>query len=205
MPEHVNEWLNAYLDGELKGRQLQSVQSHLADCESCQAELKSLERLTVVLHEVPAPAFTAPERFAAQLNLRLPHRQSTLPRKRILEVGWWMIPVGLLGAWVFISTSALVSDLLSAAQIAGLLTSVSDWVVFSPAMQANWSAVLGQVGILSGNSFNWAATTETFTRTYLPQISLHVSIALLYLSWLAIGWARYRRDQHQQHGQLLES
>jgi anti-sigma factor RsiW len=205
MPEHVHEWLNAYVDGELKGSQLQSVETHLVDCQSCQADLESLERLSIVLHEVPAPAFTPAERFAAQLNLRLPQARPVISRKRMLEVGWWMIPVGLVAAWVFISTTVLVNDLLSAAHIVGLLSSISDWVVFSPATQANWSATLGQFGILSGNHFNWAATTEAFTKTYLPQISLHVSIALLYLSWLAIGWARYRRDQRQQHGQLLES
>jgi len=36
----------------------------------------------------------------------------------------------------------------------------------------------------------------------LPQISLQISIALLYLSWIAIWWTRHQR---QQQGQLLES
>jgi hypothetical protein len=38
----------------------------------------------------------------------------------------------------------------------------------------------------------------------LPQISLQISIALLYLSWIAIWWARHIRYQHQQHSQLIE-
>jgi hypothetical protein len=36
------------------------------------------------------------------------------------------------------------------------------------------------------------------------QISFEVSIALLYLSWIAIWWARHRRHARQPHGQLLE-
>jgi hypothetical protein len=56
--------------------------------------------------------------------------------------------------------------------------------------------------VLSGNTLDIVASTEVFTRLSLPQIIVQVSIALLYLSWLAIWWARYRR---QQHGKLLES
>jgi predicted anti-sigma-YlaC factor YlaD len=201
MSKHVIEWLNAYLDGELKGSQLRHVEAHLPECQACQAELNSLERLSGLLHEVPAPEFTPSERFADQINLRLPHQQRAIPAKKILEIGWWMIPVGLLGAWVFISTSFIVNDVLSAANNFGLLTGISNWLVFGSTSQSYWSATLGQFGILSGNSLDWAAATEAFTRTSLPQITLHVSIALLYLSWIAIWWARRQR---QGQDQLLE-
>jgi hypothetical protein len=201
MSKHIIEWLNAYLDGELKGSQLHYVEVHLAECQICRAELHSLERLSGFLHEVPAPEFTSPERFAAQVNLRLPHEQYATSRNKVLEIGWWMIPVGLLGLWIFISTSFLVSDLLSAANNVGLLTNVSDWLALGSSSEAYWSATLGQFGILSGNSLNWAEWIEAFTRMSLPQISFQVSIALLYLSWIAIWWARHTR---QGHGQLLE-
>ena len=201
MSRHITEWLNAYLDGELHGSRLQHVEAHLAECQACQSELQSLERLSGLLHKVPTPEFTSPERFAAQVNLRLPHQQTATRGKRILEVGWWMIPVGLLGAWIFINTSFLVSDILSAANNLGLLTGISDWLFFSSSGEAYWSSTLGQFGLLSGNSLDWVASTEAFTRTSIPQISFQISIALLYLSWIAIWWARYQR---QAHGQLLE-
>jgi hypothetical protein len=51
---------------------VQHVEAHLAECELCQAELESLESLSDLLHEVRAPEFTSAERFAAQVNLRLP-------------------------------------------------------------------------------------------------------------------------------------
>jgi len=201
MSKHVTQWLNAYLDGELNSRQLQHVEAHLAECLACQTELESLESLSGLLQEVPAPEFTSPERFAARVNLRLPHRQRATSESKIREAGWWMIPVGLLGAWIFIGTSFLVSDILSVANNLGLLAGVSDWLVFDSASQAYWSASLGQFGILSGNGLDWVASAEAFARTSLPQITLHVSIALLYLSWIAIWWARRRREGH---GQLLE-
>jgi len=204
MSTHVSEWLNAYHDGELHGTQLHRVEVHLAECGICQAELESLESLSSVLHEVPAPEFTAPERFAAQINLRLPHEQTKVSRKQILEIGWWMIPVGLLGAWVFIATSTVLSDILYTAHNLGLLSGISNWLSLGSSNAVYLSSTLGQAGLLSGNSLNWAEATETFTRMSLPQISLQVSIALLYLSWIAIWWARHTRHQRQQSGQLLE-
>jgi hypothetical protein len=201
MSKHVMEWLNAYLDDELKGSQLQQVEAHLAECQACRTELESLVRLSSLLHEVPAPEFTPPERFAAQVSLRLPRRQVSGPRNKILETGWWMIPVGLLGTWLFISTSAVVNDLLFAANNLGLLGDLSNWLVFGSAREAQWSATLGQFGFLSGYSLNWAVATEALTRTSLPQITLHIAIAFLYLGWMAIWWARRQR---QGQDQLLE-
>jgi len=201
MSKHITEWLNAYLDGELNSKHLHRIEAHLAECQACRSELKALERLSGLLHEIPAPAFASPERFAAQVNLRLPHQRTSTPENKILEIGWWMIPVGLLGAWIFISTSFLVKDILSVANNLGLLVSVSDWLGFGSVNQAYWSTTLGQFGILSGNVLDWAASTEAFTRTSLLQITLQASIALLYLSWIAIWWARRR---HQRHSQLLE-
>lgn len=200
MSDHVIEWLNAYLDGELHGSRLQRVEAHLAECEACQMELNSLESLSGFLQEAPTPQFISPERFAAQVSLRLPHSKPVASGKKVLEIGWWMIPVGLLAAWIFFSTTFLVNDILSAANNLGLLTGVSDGLGFIAPNAASWSARLGQIGILSGNSLDLAISTETFTRTTLPQIILQIAIALLYLSWIAIWWARHRLE----HGQLLE-
>ena len=201
MSKHVSEWLNAYHDGELRGNRLHQVEAHLADCELCQMELESLERLASLLQHVPVPEFTAPERLAAQVGLRLPHRKTVIAKKQILEIGWWMIPVGLLAAWVFIGTSFFIGDILSATNNLGLSGPISGWLAFGQSSDIYLSATLGQLGLLSGNSLNWAESTETFTRMSLPQISLQASIALLYLSWIAIWWIHRTR---QGNGQLLE-
>lgn len=201
MSKHVTEWLNAYLDSELKGGQIQQVEAHLVECQECRAELESLARLSSLLHEVPMPEFTLPERFAAQVNLRLPRQRASAPKSKAAEIGWWMVPVGLLASWIFIGTSFVVSDILSMANNLGLLASVSDWLAFDPASQTYWSATLGQFGVLSGNGLGWAISTETLTRASLLQIALQVSLGLLYLSWLAVWWARRR---YQGQDRLLE-
>jgi hypothetical protein len=202
MSNHVTEWLNAYLDDELQGSRLYYVETHLAECEVCQAELESLDRLSGLLQDVPAPEFTPAERFASQVSLRLPHPRQAAPERKVLEIGWWMIPVGLLSTWVLINTSFLVNDMLSVANRFGLLTSVSDWMMLGTSNAANWSTSLGQFGVLSDKALNVLVSSETITRTSLPQLIVHISIALLYLSWIAIWWSRHRR---QENGQLLEA
>ena len=112
-----------------------------------------------------------------------------------------MIPVGLLGVWVFIVTSSILSDIIYEANNFGLLSGISNWLNFGSLNGVYLSSTLGQAGFLSGNGLSWAETAETFTRMSLPQISLQVSIALLYLSWSAIWWAR---DLRQERGPLLE-
>jgi hypothetical protein len=131
--------------------------------------------------------------------LRLP-RQKAAPRKKILEIGWWMIPVGLLAIWIFISGIFLVYDVLFIANRVGLLTDVSSWMRFGTPGSASWSSVLAQIGILSGNSLDLVASTEIFTRTSLLQITLQVSVALLYLSWIAIWLTRHMRQRNQHFG-----
>jgi len=63
MSNHVTEWLNAYLDGELKGKQHHQVEEHLVECDTCQAELESLQSLSALLQEVPEAEFTSNEHF----------------------------------------------------------------------------------------------------------------------------------------------
>jgi predicted anti-sigma-YlaC factor YlaD len=197
----MTEWLNAYLDGELKGGRLHQMEGHLAECRECQAELQSLQNLSSLLREMPAPEFTSSERFAAQVSLRLPHEQPSVSKRKAQEVGWWMIPVSLLILWIFMGTSEVVSHVISTANEFGLLNNTPSWLVPGSSSGAFWSGTLGEFGLLSGNSLEWAELTEIFTRNTLPQLTLQVSIALLYLSWIAIWWARHMR---RERGQLLE-
>ena len=201
MSNHVNEWLSAYLDGELKGRQLQQVEEHLAECETCQSEFESLQGLSVLLHEVPPPEFISPERFATQVNLLLPQKRTAPPRRQLSEIGWWMIPVGILAVWVFISAAILVSDVVTVADNFGLLDKTTASFISAPSDTADVASTLGQVGVLRGNSLRWAERSESYTREVFPQFVWQISIGLLYLSWIAIWWVRHTR---QGNGQLLE-
>jgi predicted anti-sigma-YlaC factor YlaD len=202
MSDHILELLGAYLDGELHGRQLHNVEEHLTACESCRAELASLQALSGILQEAPAAEFPSADRFPSHVTLRLARRPVTPIQRKALEIGWWMIPVGLLMAWIFINTTSLVSNMVSAANEVGLLNGASAGLFTDAADETYWSGTLGQFGLLSGDSLQWAERTESFSRTAIPEIAWQVAIALLYLCWIAIWWAR---RTHQELGQLLES
>jgi anti-sigma factor RsiW len=193
MSEHVTDWLNAYLDGELKGHRLHQVERHLVDCQECRAELESLQDVSALLHEVPAPEFISSERFAAQVNLLLPHEKPRSTKRKVQEAGWWMIPVGLLMLWIVFGAFDAVGDLVRAADRLGILNGAPAWVVQSFSEEAVWTEALGSIGLLSGNSLAWVEVTELFTRNTLPQFAWQAAIALLYLSWIVIWWARQRR------------
>ena len=201
MSNHVNEWLNAYLDGELKGGRLQQVEEHLSECEACQAELDSLMGLSTLLHEVPLPDFPSPERFATQVNLLLPQKRTAPPRRSLSDVGWWMIPVGILAVWVFISTAFIVSSMVSVADSFGLLDKTTASFISDASESAGWTSTLGQVGVLKDNSLQWAESTESFTKDIFPLFVWQASIGLMYLAWMAVWWVRHTR---QSAGQLVE-
>ena len=200
MSNHMTEWLNAYLDGELKNGKLHQVEKHLVECEECREELESLKSLSSLLHEVPAPEFTPSERFAAQVSLRLPHEKPRVVKHKAHEVGWWMIPVSLLLLWVLIGSVEVVGHVVSAANEFGLLSlgDAPTWLVPGSSNGAVWSGRLGDFGLLSGDSLQWAELTESFTRDNLPQIVWQSAIALLYLSWIAIWWARHTPRETDQ-------
>jgi hypothetical protein len=201
MSDHVLDLLGAYIDGELHGGQLRKVEAHLDECSSCMEEYYSLKALSATLHAAPLPDFPTPERFAAEVALRLPRTPVNPMRNRALEIGWWLVPVGLVVAWIFVSTTILLSNMVAAAGDFGLLNSTSAWLA-AGSSGANYSAFLGQFGLLSGNSLEWAAMIEALTRTNVLQIFWQVAIAMLYLSWLAIWWARRTR---QGHGRPFDS
>ncbi|HDQ72874.1 MAG TPA: hypothetical protein ENN19_12375 [Chloroflexi bacterium] len=192
MSEHVTEWLSAYHDGALEERRLRQVKLHLLECEACRAALDTLQKLSALLQESPAPAtLTRPDRFVAQVGLRLPRRQEQPPGKRALGLAWRLMPVGLLGAWVFSQTLFLVAKWLM-------------WVWRTPVGGEYFAAILP---VALPASF-WAGVSQLADaslldvgrlflqpgvgwETFLQSAAL-ILIGICYCSWLASWWA-YRR------------
>src|SRR5512140_3741356 len=113
MSEHILEWLPAYHDHELPPLQRSRVESHLRDCPSCRAELQTLAGLSALLKSDPAPQFTPPERFAAQVQLLLPRR----PVKKATRLPRWVLgaPLALIVVGAFLQAALLVTWLVLAA------------------------------------------------------------------------------------------
>ena len=205
MIEHVTAWLAAYHDGELKGRRLRQVEDHLAQCATCRAELEKLQALTALLQESPAPRdLTPPDRFAAQVRLRLPRRPTRPAWQRGLEIGWQLMPLGLLGAWAFIEAMFFVAEIVLTAlrlgvggnTVAALLPPAGEsWLAQIARLSGTGSAGLNDVGqavlhLLSGGGpLGWGAVLHLVS---------FIVIGLLYWSWLASWWARRQRHQLQE-------
>ena len=86
MNQHVTPWLGAYHDGELKGLRLRQVEAHLAQCAACRVDLEKLQALGALLQESPAATgLMPPDRFVAQVGLRLPRRPTQPAWQRALE------------------------------------------------------------------------------------------------------------------------
>ena len=197
MKEHATQWLGTYLDGELRGFRLRSVEGHLQECAVCQSELEALTQLRALLQESPAmEASTPPERFVAQVALRLLRRQEQPPARRALELSWRMVPVGLLFTLAFVQTAFTIAGVLQVALSLGLGGEVGALIfpgagvsfpdVFSLSQASLATAVGSAVElILAGGALAWLP---------LSYLTALLVIGVLYWSWLATWWARRRHQ-----------
>lgn len=199
MSRHVTDWLGAYVDGELSHLRLWRVESHLSQCAVCRAELEELRGLSALLQESPELEHVTPsDRFVANVGLRLQDRPGQSAPQRAMEIGWRLVPVGLLGALAFVQTVFILAGVVQAAQWMGLGGDfAARWL---PAPQGGlW---VSQLFSLSGDSLTEVAVAMLqFVRSGGPlgwtmtlYLVLLVVIGLLYWSWLASWWIRQRRS-----------
>lgn len=200
MSRHVTNWLGGYLDGELSYVRLWRVESHLSQCAACRAELDELRRLSALLQESPpAEDITTPERFVASVGLRLRDRPDQSAPQRALEMGWRLVPAGLLGAWAFVQTVFIVAGVVQAAGWMGLggdfaarwLPASQGGLWLSALFSLSDASLSGVAGIMlqllrNGGPLGWTVTSY---------LLLLVVIGLLYWSWLASWWVRRQRHQ----------
>jgi len=197
MNQHVSHLLAAYHDGELQGRQLRQVEAHLAECKACRAELQELQTLSSLLHECPpAVNLTPPERFVAQVQLQLPGRPEQTFGQKMLNTAWWLAPVGLVGIWVFIQTTLIVTGgMLFTLNMAGV--SINQWLPELPG--GSWLARLPSLPNPIGSelvTIEWLGNGRHFDWGWPLAGLLSLAIGLLYMSWLATWWVR--QQSHQQ-------
>lgn len=197
--DHVLEWLPVYNDGELQGRQLRRVEEHLAQCESCRAELEALWAFSSLLEESPAAVgLLRPDQFVAHIGLQLPRRPEQTAMRRTLEIGWRLIPVGLLGTWAFVQTVFIVVTGVLLTQSFPLTASL-----FSPVLPlVSGGSWLTGLQCFSGTGLNNLFEAVLCAARYVGPLgwsvvlstALLVVIGLLYGSWLATWWIRQRRQ-----------
>jgi anti-sigma factor RsiW len=200
MHEQMRELLNAYLDGELHGARLQEMKHHLASCESCSKELKELQHVSDLLQAAPAPEFMPAERFVSNLILTLPRHTAYARSSKSSSLAWWLVPAGLLGAWFFVQTVFILTNVFSAAQLTGVFGQATAWL--GVGRQTAWFAAASSFSGLQAdglqNSLAMLNNLDIFGVNLLSNFLWQALIVLLYWGWLIAWWLR----NHSQPMQL---
>lgn len=111
MTRHMLEWLPAYRDGELNPGLREMVEAHLQTCPDCQRELRALESLAAMLKTDRLPDITPAERFAAQVQLRLPRSTRPAARSSQQDHPRWVLgtALALIGAWAILQAALFIA------------------------------------------------------------------------------------------------
>ena len=187
MGNHVHQWLNAYHDGELRGRKLARVEDHLAHCPECQQALAQIEALSALLQADPLPQLsTSPEQFVSQVGLRLPRRtqggeRSTRRAGNTIRKRWALAPLGIMVTLWFVRSVALVTNFLTLVEWSGINPRAVSWLLPPPAQTGAANAVQSAslVALDWGIPFN----ANIFIGLILPLI-----LGGGYLLWLLLWW-----------------
>jgi hypothetical protein len=190
MHKDMQQLLNAYLDGELQGFHLNTLQAHLDSCPICRKELEELRFISDLLQAEPSPEFAPAERFVSDLTLRLPRRTVSQTLPQFSTLAWWLVPVGLLCAWFFVQTVFTLTNLVTAAQMTGLLGQAAHWL--GGGQETVWYSAATSL-------FRWQSASMQPSLTLLNTVTVfgvnlvggflwQALIVLLYLAWLFLSW-----------------
>jgi hypothetical protein len=202
MNEHVTEWLGMYLDGELHAPRLRQVEDHLAVCSACRLELDKLQSLSQLLAETASSeSYTPTERFISNLALRISAGAANLAGhaeratlRTASDVAWWLIPAGVLVAWIFVQIYLTASTMMATAVAAGWFGNMSTWLPggsqnsawFTTTMRLFGSDLPGQARTILGA----LDEVSIFGSQFTGQLVLEGCIGLVYWAWLVAWWRR---------------
>ena len=194
MKSHVTELLAAYHDGELTSHRKQQVENHLLECATCSAELKSFRELSSLLKMDVVPQQISTERFVANVTLSLPHQREQSQSRKALEIGWWLIPVGALGAWLFLQITFSLSSVVLTVSETGLLGNGFSWLQGN-ASQVGWFSLAmdlfgGQIGSFGQFILSELNDLSLFIQDLTSPYIWQALFATLYLGWLVSWWLR---------------
>jgi hypothetical protein len=205
MPDQIHDQLGAYLDGELGGRRLMEVQTHLETYPDCRAELDSLRDLSGLLHASPDPEFTPARLFTSRLMLQLPRRHQTRASGNSFLYIKGMTPVLLLLSWIFIQVTASLSTLITLAGRIGLLGNSAEWLPGAP-QQTLWftstQAFFGGFMNLQGAiTLSFLNDLVLWFQNLDGAFLLQAVLVVLYFTWLVI-WLKNRQPRHSERLQM---
>lgn len=201
MSEHVLNILDAYYDGELSPNQMKKVERHLAQCSACQEAYDDIASTSAWLHNMPDPKMTPAEKMAADIALLLPREQEKPRSQSNTSAIWWIVPILLFSIWVLVGSTHLVSNLLLTANDFGLITIDPTLFTGQSINELLFSTFIENLNHLLPKDLSWLIDIQVFLRENIIRSVINISIAMLYMSWIAIWQANQNR---QRNGQSLQ-
>ena len=201
MSDHILSILNAYYDGELSPNQMRKVEHHLAQCSTCRQAYDDIVSTSAWLHNLPEPEMVPAEKMAADIALLLPREQEKPRSQSNTSIIWWIVPIVLFFVWVLIGSTHIISNILITANGFGLITIDSSMFTPQSINDLIFSKFIENLSTVVPKDLSWMINTQDFVRENVIRSIINISIAMLYLSWIAI----WRANQNRQgNGQSLQ-
>lgn len=193
MHEEMHTLLNSYLDGELHGQRLREMETHLSSCSACQDVLRELRLVSEFLQAGPTTQVIPTERFVSQLTLSLPPRSHRELPLKSGSPAWWLVPAGLIGAWFFVQTVFILTDVVTVANLTGLLGHASSWL--GNGQESLWlstaTSLFGRQ-VVEQPALSLLNNMSIFSANLLSGFLWQAAIVLLYWAWLGLWWPQRR-------------
>ncbi len=192
MNQHIETWIDAYLDGELNEKQSSRFERHLAGCPACQQRIEERDKLSRLLQGYSLPKNVKnTQQFVADLKLLLPREQAPAHKKRPTGGIGLLISIGLLIALTFTQVINWFSNLV-------LLLPGADWLVDQLAGIPHFLQVgLPWVQLFFEQWFTFSGWGFFYGSLTFTSIALTALLTLIYLSWLAF-WFSSQLNQPTQ-------
>lgn len=195
--EHPIQFLGAYLDGELSASQEKMVQNHLERCAACREEVEELKRLSHLLSLPAQPeGITPADRFAAQVGLQLSRQPLRAVSKPSFAWGWWVVPAGIIAAWVFLQAAGIVINLITWLGWLGVGGEGAAWLL-SPDLPSGWVAstlsLFRSDFPMDRSVLSAMKTGEWLGWSMVINFVMLAALGGIYWAWLVLFWQRIDR------------
>jgi predicted anti-sigma-YlaC factor YlaD len=195
MSEHVLDYLNAYYDGELNANLTKRVERHLAQCPLCQEAYEDLASTSSWLQDLSIPEMASSEKMTADIALLLPREQEKPGKDGKFSVIWWIVPLVLLSVWVLIGSTQWIGNMLMTANHWGIISVDPGIFAYQSMNDLLFNTLMENMNEFIPDNIAWLINLQDVFRSNVIIGFLHLTIAMLYLSWIAMWRANQNRQR----------
>ncbi|PKN87578.1 MAG: hypothetical protein CVU46_03860 [Chloroflexi bacterium HGW-Chloroflexi-8] len=180
MSEHLHQWMDAYLDGELSGIQKIEFELHLKECETCQENWKQQLALKQALTSLqPISGLKSPEVFLAEINMEIGTQKPEI-NFSFQKSLWYLIPTVLIFLFGALQIFGWVTGLINLIPGANRFLLESLPFINNVTVTNPWLNTTIQAQLL------WSGIDWITDWGFLTQIFFLFSLSVLYCVWIVL-------------------